>query len=234
MTAPPLLVLLPGMDGTGDLFGPFLQALGGVPAVQVIRFSTHQPADYAALIETIKAQLPTDRPYVVLAESFSGPLGIEIAAQQPAWLRGLVLCCTFARNPSIGLWLASPVLDWLPIGALPIAPMGLMLLGQARPSPLRDALERALRRVSPAVLRARLRAVANVDVSHLLKHVHVPCLYLRASQDRLVSAAAASLIAQRVPNLRVIEFRAPHALLQTAPEASAAQVQDFVRSLPAD
>ena len=75
------LVLLPGLDGTGRLLADFAASFG--PAVKVI-VATYPPdrvLDYAGLEPIARAFLPQDRPFFLLAESFSGPLGIRIAAR---------------------------------------------------------------------------------------------------------------------------------------------------------
>ena len=54
------LVLLPGMDGTGELFGPFIDALGPAQPVQVLRYPTDRPWGYTELLPWAAQQLPTD------------------------------------------------------------------------------------------------------------------------------------------------------------------------------
>src|SRR5688572_28354175 len=93
------LVLLPRMDGTGELFAPFVAALGPDQSVVVVRYPTDRTHCYAELEPIARAALPIDQPFVLLGESFSGPVAISIAAAPPHQLKGLVLCCTFARNP---------------------------------------------------------------------------------------------------------------------------------------
>jgi pimeloyl-ACP methyl ester carboxylesterase len=95
--ARPVLVLLPGMDGTGLMFGPFLAVLEGLEA-QVLRYPPELTA-YADCVAYARARLPLGRPYLLLGESFSGPVAIALAAEQPEGLAGLVLCCTFAPGP---------------------------------------------------------------------------------------------------------------------------------------
>jgi pimeloyl-ACP methyl ester carboxylesterase len=50
-----------------------------------------QALRYDELLPLVLEHLPTDRPFVVLGESFSGPLAIRIAAVRPPCLRALVL-----------------------------------------------------------------------------------------------------------------------------------------------
>ena len=100
-TLPPALVLLPGMDGTGLMFGPILPFLEGLDP-RVVRYPA-ELTSYPDCLAFARAQLPLDRPFLLLGESFSGPIAIALAAERPEGLQGLVLCVTFARNPSPGL-----------------------------------------------------------------------------------------------------------------------------------
>src|SRR5581483_8651961 len=93
------IVLLPGMDGTGLLFQPWIAAKPDGFDVQVIDYPVDAELGYEDLWPLVRARLPQNRPYFLLAESFSGPLGVMLAAEAPPGLRGLMLCCTFAKNP---------------------------------------------------------------------------------------------------------------------------------------
>ena len=93
------LVLLPGMDGTGILFEPFLESLPESISPIVVTYPCDMPLSYAELLQVIEAKLPSAEPFIVLGESFSGPLALRIAASCPPGLKGLVLSASFARNP---------------------------------------------------------------------------------------------------------------------------------------
>ncbi len=209
------------MDGTGELFGPFIEALGGELDVRIVRYPTDHAGGYEGLEGIARAALPEDRPYILLGESFSGPIAISIAASAPAQLRGLVLCCTFARNPRPGLAVLRPMIDAVPFKALPAS----WLVARK----MRTAFAQAMDRVTAQALGARMRAVLAVDVRDRLAACDVPILYLRATRDRLVPRAAASLIASVKPATRVVEFDAPHFLLQTVPGQAAQEIAAFVR-----
>jgi pimeloyl-ACP methyl ester carboxylesterase len=227
----PTLVLLPGMDGTGDLFAPFLEALGGQFKTQVVRYPTDQELGYEELLALARRALPIDEPYIVLGESFSGPIAISLAAEAPPLLRGVVLCCTFARNPRPALEPLKSLLALVPFRWSPPAALSWALLGTFGSAALREAIAGAVRRVEPKVLRARLRSVASVDVSSMLAAVRVPCLYLRASHDRLVPASASVHIQGVLPQVSVVQIDAPHCLLQAAPAEAARVVSPFVREV---
>ncbi len=54
------LVLLPGLDGTGDLFAPLLQALPLSMQPVVVTYPAGQAMSYEALLEHVQKLLPTD------------------------------------------------------------------------------------------------------------------------------------------------------------------------------
>lgn len=220
------LVLLPGMDGTGELFEPLLRALR-LPA-QVIRYPSSAALNYRELETLVLAELPTDEPYVLLGESFSGPIAISIAARRPSHLRGLALCCTFAKNPRPAFGSLRGLVSLLP-GRPPLPLLEYFLSGRFSTPALRDALARALAQVSTSALRARMKEVMGVNVIDSLRSVAVPVLYLRASEDRLVPAAASRLVLDNVARGRLAELVAPHFLLQTAPAEAANLLEEFLQ-----
>lgn len=82
------LILMPGMDGTGELFAPLIGALGSSIESIVVRYPTDQPLTYSELFPQVRAALPRSGPFVLLGESFSGPLALMLAAEAPvapAW-----------------------------------------------------------------------------------------------------------------------------------------------------
>lgn len=219
------LVLLPGMDGTGDLFGAFVDAIRA--KTRVVRYPASQPLGYGELETLVASELPADEPYVLLGESFSGPIALSIAAKDPPLLRGVVLCCSFAKNPRPALGPLRGLVDWLP-DRPPLRALEWVLAGRFATPKLREALARALRKVSPGALRARMTAVMGVDVVPVLRFISVPILYLRAVEDRVVPPSASHLVLANVSRGKVVEIVAPHFLLQTAPGEAGKIVDEFL------
>jgi pimeloyl-ACP methyl ester carboxylesterase len=214
------LVLLPGMDGTASLFDGFVDALGAQIKTIAISYDNTTPMGYAKLTDYVRARLPVDEPYILLAESFSGPIAVALAAECLPHLRGLILCCTFVRNPRPGLDWLKPMLGILPMLRPPQWMLKALLLS-ANSSPASQAsLFKAVAQVAPSVMRARLQAVLSVNMTVQMAAVKVPTLYLRASKDRLVLASAADLITSLNANTQVVDIDAPHAVLQVAPQAA--------------
>lgn len=222
------LVLLPGFDGTGLLLADFVACFGPDVDVIVVSYPRDEPLGYAGLEAVARSFLPSDRPFFLLGESFSGPIAISIAASAPPGLLGVILCCSFARNPLPLLAVARPFVRVLPVRTLPVSWLGPFLLGRFSTPVLRSALARAVVSVAPAALRARARAVLSVDVSVSLARIEAPVLYLRASEDRIVPKLSADLVVSMAPDARVVEFAAPHFLLQVLPSAAASAVASFM------
>ncbi|MBL0039652.1 MAG: alpha/beta fold hydrolase [Xanthomonadales bacterium] len=223
------LVLLPGMDGTGALFDGFVASMPAGIDVAVIRYPGHESADYPTLEDLVRDQLPK-RPFVLLAESFSGPIGLSIAADPPAMLRGLILCCTFAKSPvPFGRWMRH-IVRWAPAHKLPQRLLDLFLLGRYASADLRAKFAEVMASVSPQVMKQRVLQALQVDVSDRLCAISVPTMYLRASEDRLIRQSAANHLASEIPSMRTVQFDAPHFLLQTRSPEAAIVVAEFVRS----
>lgn len=224
------LVLLPGMDGTGALFTPLLAALGGELTTQVIRYPD-QPLGYAELAAWVSPQLPTDTPYLLLGESFSGPIAIQIAASQPSGLMGLILCATFAHSP-IPL---PPAISALAPALIHRRRLQMLacryVLGRYATAGCLDAVLAATQQVSSATLRSRIAAVLSVDARPALRACTLPMLYLQAADDRLVRPGAYAAIKQQAPHCQLATLAAPHFVLQTQASESARLISTFARSI---
>ena len=178
-----------------------------------------------------RESLPTDRPFVLLGESFSGPIAISLTAKQLPQQVGLVLCSTFARNPRPIFSHLSFLLGALPLSRPPVGWISNVLLGRFSTSALRATLRQAITQVSPSVMRSRLRSVLAVDVSANLAQISVPTIYLRARHDSVVPGTASALVTSMNRDTRIIEIEAPHCLLQVAPEEAAGHIREFLRTL---
>src|SRR4051812_11267801 len=92
-------IFLPGMDGTGLLFEPLLRLWKEDAPPLVISYPSDQLLGYDALESLVGSRLIERDPYILIAESFGGPIAMRIAARRPPNLRGLVLSATFVREP---------------------------------------------------------------------------------------------------------------------------------------
>lgn len=226
------LVLLPGMDGTGMLFKPFISSLPAPFAAHPIAFPPDRPLSYPQLALLVHAQIPASEPFVLLAESFSTPLAIQIAAARPAALRALILVAGFATNPT-SAWF-SRALPWLLIQRrlrLPTLVIRRYLLGPGASSALVSSVKDATGSVRQEVFASRLDSVFHCDSRPQLAQVVVPILYLQASHDRLVPPRCLSEILAIKPGTAVVRIEGPHLLLQSEPRQSVEAVRHFIEQL---
>jgi pimeloyl-ACP methyl ester carboxylesterase len=222
------VVLLPGMDGTGIFFEDFAAASPPEFKPVIVAYPDDPSLGYAGLEPLVRAALPKNEPYLLLGESFSGPIAISIAASNPPGLLGLILCVTFARSPHPLLPLLTAILKPLPAWRLPRFIQQPNLFGKFNSPYHRARLRQVRNRVSQKTLKARLEAVASVDVTEKLRRVLVPILDLRGKRDRVVSRASRDYIRKIHPGIAVAELDAPHLLLQTVPQAAKAAIKEFV------
>jgi pimeloyl-[acyl-carrier protein] methyl ester esterase len=232
----PVLVLLPGLDGTGILFREFVEAIAGGVDTQIIPYPPDQPLGYAELETLVREALPRDRPYVVLGESFSGPIAIRLGAVRapanpPAGLVGLILCVTFAKNPYPLFAWAGPWAGSIPVTSLPGWIRAAFMWGVGAMERTRDESELATAMVGQAVLQQRIASVLEVDETDALARIQMPTLVLQASDDHVVPRSATEHILRTLPSAERVEIRGPHMLLQIRAAECAAAVRRFVEAL---
>jgi pimeloyl-[acyl-carrier protein] methyl ester esterase len=225
------LMLLPGMDGTGRLFGPLLRSLPPALVASVVVYPPDRQCGYAELVSLTVSAVPDGSEFLVLGESFSGPLALLLAARRPPGLRGVILCASFARSPLpfFARWLRGLIRPFW-FRAVPWSLVRRGLLGRFDTASLTQMVETAIIGVQPAVLAARARAVLAVDVGVQLQSCLVPILYLAATEDRLVSGKSLAHIKRLQPRVDAVALVGPHRLLQVAPKEAAQAIQTFAAS----
>lgn len=216
------------MDGTGVFFRDFAAAVRHEFKPVIVSYPNDASLGYAELESLARAALPPDEPFLLLGESFSGPIAVSIAASNPPGLLGLILCCTFARNPHPLLPTVTALLKPLPAFRVPFFIQHRNLFGRFDSLRLRAQLRQVRSLVSARTLKSRLEAVAHIDVSERLRRVAVPALYLRAKHDRVVSRASCDYVRKILSTVEVAELDAPHLLLQTVPQGALASIKNFV------
>lgn len=226
------LIVLPGLDGTATLLSEFKSAsLASFASVATVSYPPDKALDYLELESIARNALPKDKPFLLLGESFSGPIALSIAANPPPGLVGLVLSATFAKNPVAWLKPFSGMVRFAPVSAIPVSALSWFLLGRWATPQRKADLRAALDSVAPEVLRARAAESLLVDVTACLNSISIPVLYLRATDDRLVLPGSGNRILSAIPQSTHINIPGPHLLLQSAPAACAEVVANFADNL---
>jgi len=224
------VILLPGLDGTGDLLKSFAAACPAEFEPVILDFPSDRVLTYEELHDLILGRLPRGRGLILVAESFAGPLALRLSLSRPSGAIGVVLCSSFVRSPVSSAW------RWLPWSLLfRLAPCpGLLrryLVGtKAEPTTV-AAVTAAIVKVNPRVLAARIKAIIRLDASSALVACPAPLLYLHGDQDRLVRAFTVEALRSARPDMMVETLHAPHLLLQSVPNEAWRAIEAFVRQV---
>jgi pimeloyl-ACP methyl ester carboxylesterase len=223
------VILLPGLDGTADLFARFLTAATGALDFRRVPYPKDRFLDYTELEALVRRQLPRGEPFALLGESFGGPLALRVAEKRPPGLVGLVLVATFHRKP------ANPVIARASaLGPaffrLPLPPhvVRLLLAGGDAPDELVEEVRAAVRQVPAKVMSARARAALTVDASEPLRRCPVPLLFLGGKRDRLLRSTLPTEIRALQPRAEVRLLDTPHLVIQRRPKEAMRIVEEFL------
>jgi pimeloyl-ACP methyl ester carboxylesterase len=226
---PTRAVLLPGLDGSGRLFAPLLAAGPHALEPDPLSFPADEPLGYDELVTLARRRLPRGR-FVLLAESFSGPIAIRLAAERPRGLVALVLAATFLHRPLNPLLhpargLVGARLFGVP---MPAAAIRHFMAGPDAPDAVVAEVQRAVSAVAPEVLALRSAEALRVDAREALAHVDAPILFLAPTRDRLIRTDAHADVLAVQPGAEVAHLEGPHMILQRCPHASLARIEEFL------
>lgn len=209
------------MHGDSGLFRGFASALGA-PSTAVAY--PPEAECYETLVERATAALPQD-PVVVVAESYSGPVGVLLAHRRPERVRALVLVATFARSPLPRWTWPLTQLMRFPVTGLAVRSA---LVGPTASGALVREVQDEVRQVPGEVLVSRAQQILETDVTSELARVEQPVLYLHASRDALLWGAR-SVVLEARPQTDTVALESPHLVLQREPEAAAAAIAGWLQ-----
>ena len=225
------LILLPGLDGTGLVFEPLLKHLPATIEPVFVRYPGDTPMSFQEHIDFAGARLPDDKPFVLLAESFSGPIALQLLAEPPENLVGVVFVATFERYPKPFLLDLARLLPQGPL--LRLFATSLLCRFFCLGSADREAValfQKALASVKLSALSQRLKILAELPPPPETNYYN-PCLYLQASHDRLVPERAAARLQRHLPQTQLVQIPGPHIILLARPEDGARVISNFIDNL---
>jgi pimeloyl-ACP methyl ester carboxylesterase len=241
------VVMLHGVGGGKEAFGPQMQPLAGA-GYRAIAWDMPgygespgiAPYDMAGLAASLAALLDRlDLPHaVLLGHSMGAMVALEAIARMPARVAGLVLSATspafgkpdgawqqaFLRD-RLGLLDAGRTMDDVAQRLVPsmigegCAPEGVSLAASL------------MSRVPPATYRAALHALMGFDRRDALASIGVPTLALAGELDPAAPAAVMEKMAARIPGARYVVLpRAGHLANLEQPAAFNAAVLEFLHT----
>jgi surfactin synthase thioesterase subunit len=225
------LVLLPGFDGTGQLFKPLLEQFSSNIEPLVLSYPNDRFMSYKELCECIEPDLPKE-PFFILGESFGGPLAVLLSNLSSSYVKGLILSVTFASDPKpIISKLIRPIINpSFFSNRIPSWFITRVLLGGRENTKLIKKVKALNMLLSPDMIYARLEEIVNINVTNEVAHLDIPILYQRASKDWLIRKYSMDQFLDHAKNISTVTFDAPHLLLQTFPRESAESIEAFIKS----
>jgi pimeloyl-ACP methyl ester carboxylesterase len=224
------ILMFPGLDGTGRLFAPILGELPAVLVLQVVQYPTDRALGYDELVTYCSTLIPWRRRFVLLGESFSGPLVLQLAAREPEGLMAVILVASFHRRP-ISRLLSGLLRRFVGV-AFSRPPNAFavrcFLAGLDAPGALIEELREATSMVQRSVLAARVRAALSVDATDALAACRVPILYIGGAEDRLLRRGVLRDLHAVHPAAEAHILAAPHLVLQRHPREAAALIGEFL------
>jgi pimeloyl-ACP methyl ester carboxylesterase len=219
---PLVSILLPGLDGTAQLFEPFVAAAPAGFAIRSQPLPCERPRGYHELAEWVLERLPSD-PLALIAESFSGPLALLVADRCPR-VAAIVLRASFIESPLAIPFPKLPLLFWK--RPPPVALLQFLLTGGNRE--LAQSMRRAIATVPGDVIADRVASALHVRVNKELDAFSRPLLCLRATRDRLVRRRSTEAIRATKPHAEFVDVDGPHLLLQSNPSMAWNSIRPFL------
>jgi len=218
--------MLPGLDGTGLLFKPLIDLLPAHLKPIVVNFPIDKKLGYEDLLPLVIKALPKNEPFVLLGESFSGPLSILVAATQPQGLIGIILCASFITCPQhlVPKWSEKLVYE-TPFRVSSMIVKAISFFGWY----YSDEFKRALSLVKPEVFAHRVKEVIKVNVVAELEKCRLPILYLQGKNDFLVPSSNFDKIKKLKPDVKCAQLETSHMVLQTKPNEAVSLINNFIR-----
>jgi 3-oxoadipate enol-lactonase len=225
------LLLIPGIDGTGQLFYRQIPSLERDFTVTATRLR-----DDAATMDDLVADLHVEIERLaagggrvsLLGESFGGALTLSYAVAHPERVDRLVILNSFAHFGSQArLWLGYHLLRATPWGMMRIVRQ-LNAHRMHSPQTERDEIKRfhqLMRSATRQGYLSRLRMLRDYDIRDQLASIAAPVLYLAADGDTLVpSVDQARLMSKLTPDgtMRILEGHGHSCLI--APDMDLASI----------
>ena len=217
------ILILPGLDGSDLMLGEFKRLCSGVRPTTVGILPGDDSLDYDGLTEHFSSIVRDVSDCHIVAESFSGPIGILLAHRFPQIVSRLTLVASFATSPVPRV---ASILPWSLLFKLPMPALVARRFFVGSCVELVPALRKAIRQNTSTILRHRLRLIQNVNVTNELSELECSVSYIRPLQDRLVPQSCMNRIVDAYPATTVHEIPGPHLILEVDPGKSWQHIAD--------
>ncbi len=210
---------MPGLDGTGNMFKPLLSSLGPKINTHIISYPSDRYLSFDELSGYVRNQLKDiDDQIVLLAESFSGPIAINLLQNPLPSIKAVIFSATFCERPRSLLISFARILPLEQIFKIPIptSVIKLFCLGFNVSSETVDLFRNTIANSNIRILSKRVRDISRLKLSKL-SFGNIPCCYIQAQYDRLVPSSCFNSFQRFLPQIQLFKIKGSHFILQAKP-----------------
>ncbi len=223
------VVLLPGLNGTEGLFKPLIDSAPTEYNVVAISYPTQQKLSYSELKNIVLEKVSQmEPPFILVGESFSGPLSLMVSQEKPKGLIGIVMVATFITAPNLAIGRFLPWRFGFQL-TKPLYKIRLFISNRDSANFI-NAISTELQKVSTDVLADRIQSIFAVNAKQALIDCDIPLVYFRGTKDFVVPQRNVNQIKALKPDIAVVNFKTQHFLLQSKPELAWKAISTFIEN----
>lgn len=219
------IILLPGVDGTGVLFEPFVNIFKADVPVEVVPLTKDSDQSILNQVSIIEDAVG-DEEVIFIVESYSGLLAYELAKRNKIRIKQIFFFGCFLQPPSF----IGKIGRFLPVRLLNIIPdkvIAHILFNRWSSPELISLFRKAIDAGDFSNLKKRIRIIGTYHKPGQV--IDVPCVYVQATMDNLVSAYNIKAFEEVCSNLQVEVVEATHMLLQTQPQQMSQLIHKYLQ-----
>ncbi len=225
-----LIILMPGMDGSGFLYQPLSRLLTQKGLDNTIEpLNPHQ--DKHAYTQYLE-QKYRDNNLVLVAESYAGHIATQLAIRGNLHIEKLIIMASFLENPTklteLEKYFSMNIIKKPP---LPEKALAKALFGKGGNDELMALFKQAMQDVTEQQLAGRIKDMRTLTLP--TQKVNQKTLYIQATDDWLVPAKNLKSYQQCFENLTVKKLKGTHLIAQGNAQECANLIDDFIKKRPA-
>jgi pimeloyl-ACP methyl ester carboxylesterase len=215
------LILLPGMDGTGDLLKPLIDELARAVNCSIISLPTGEDQSYNFLTEYVRERLGGEDGFVLLAESFSGPIAYRLLQDASCKIASVIFVASFIKRPTRLINLVYRLVPAFLLNKWFLSNLAVkvLLTGFKPGDQLLSRFWDAFRKIGAGTLKSRMNAVASLPPP--MQRIDRPCFYIQAIEDLIVPGHNYREFQKLFESIRLFRIKGPHLVLQARPKECA-------------